>query len=214
MTGFNMRFREGFGRLRAAAQSGDFGDVISVWSHRVGTGVGTGYNWRTDPAEMCGMTVESLSHDLDYLRWMAGEISSVRAGVLESQPDLPGFDDNVSVVLNFESGAVGNLLASWSSPLSHNSRGFIGRAGAAYFRGPDLWAAETFHWRTRGMPHEMVEVLNDRLDRRSYDAENRHFISSILDDDPLQVTAEDGLRALQLSHAILTSHHEKRVVVL
>jgi myo-inositol 2-dehydrogenase/D-chiro-inositol 1-dehydrogenase len=214
MTAFNMRFREGFKRLREMAMSGELGTILSIWSQRIGMGIGQGYNWRTDPDLLCGMSIESLSHDIDFLRWTAGEVKDVRAAVLASRPDLPAFDDNTNIVLTFSNGAMGSIQASWSSPLQFNSRGVIGTAGAAYIRGSGLWDAQTFHWKTKDMAHEMIEVLNDPLDASSYNAENRHFIDCILNDSQPLVTAEDGLKALQISHAILASHRTNEVIAI
>jgi predicted dehydrogenase len=62
------------------------------------------------------------------------------------------------------------------------------------------------------MESEMVEVIDDSFDRCSYLAENRHFIDCIVNDLQPIVTGEDGLAALRVSHAIITSHRDKMVI--
>ena len=64
------------------------------------------------------------------------------------------------------------------------------------------------------MEHERIEVLNEKLDVYSCREESRHFINCVANDRPPSITGKDGLAALRISHAILASHTEKRVVAI
>lgn len=214
MIAFNMRFRTGFGRLKKIFDSGELGNLVSFWSQRIGMGVGQGYNWRTDPELMCGMSIESLSHDIDLIRWIAGDIVDVRANILASRADLPGFDNNANVVFSLANGGTAIIHASWSSHLGINSRGIVGTNGTAFVEGPGLWDLMNLHWQTEDMASEMIEIIDEPLDICSYLAENRHFIDCIMNDIQPTVTGEDGLAALRVSHAILASHRDKMVISL
>jgi predicted dehydrogenase len=214
MVAFNMRFRRGFRRLKQALESGVLGSPINFWSQRLGMGVGGGENWRTTPELLCGMTVESLSHDIDLIRWLAGEIQEVRAVVQESRGDLPGFDDNASILFTLASGATATLHASWSSHLPWNSRGIVGTRGTAMVDGRGLWDLTHFHLKTVDMEHETIEVLDEKLDVHSYREESRHLIECLLQGEPPSITGEDGLQALRVSHAILAAQRENRTVSL
>ena len=213
--GFNMRFREGFARLKETIQSGKLGKPIQFWSQRLGTGpFAKGPNWRTTPGLLCGMSIESLSHDIDLIRWTMGEIRDVRAMVFESYPDLPGFDDNANAMFSLGNGATAVINASWSSHLNSNSRGVIGTEGTAMIAGSGLWTLDQFHLKTTRMEHETIEVLNEPLDASSYQKLSRHFIDWVVNDVEPPVTAQDAIAALKTSYAILTSHRENRVVTL
>jgi len=205
MVAFNMRFRKGFAMLREVVRDGSLGEVVSFWSQRLGAGVGQGYNWRTDPELLCGMSVESLSHDIDLLRWIVGEVVDVRASVLESRPDLPGFDDNASVALTLANGGIALIHASWSSRLARNSRGVVGTKGTALVEGGGLWELREFCIKTDNMPYETSTIINDAFDVKSYVAENEHFVKCVEQGREPSVSGEDGLRALRISHAILAS---------
>ena len=85
MVAFNNRFRKGFKRLKEMVNAGTLGKLVNMWSQRIGRGIPQGYNWRTDPQLMCGMSIESLSHDIDLIRWIAGEIVDVRANIVVLQ---------------------------------------------------------------------------------------------------------------------------------
>ena len=215
MVGFNHRFREGFSRLKSIAESGELGKIMHFWSHRIGPGAsGKVYNWRTDPEQVCGMSVESLSHDIDIMRWIAGEAKDVRANVFASLPHLPQFDNNANVVLTLKQGGTGLIHASWASRLGFNSRGVIGTKGTAYISGPGLWSMTELHRQTEDMDHEAVEIINDYFDDTSYLNENRHFVECIETDQQPSASARDGLETLRISHAILESHSSSTVVVL
>jgi len=217
MTAFNMRFRPGFAKLRDAISGGCLGEVVQFWSQRLGGGgshdeVEEGANWRTTSSTICGMTIESLSHDIDLVRWMLGDVAAVKACTRASHAPLPGFDDNASLVLTLASGAFATIHASWSSWLGFNSRGAVGTAGAAMVAGGGLWDLDRFHLRTKDMPHESIEVLNETLNVDSYRAEDRHFVECIRNDTPPSVTAADGLAALKVSRAALTSSRDGKSV--
>jgi predicted dehydrogenase len=212
MTAFNMRFRTGFRRLQETVRSGQLGQATHFWSHRLGIGVAPGPNWRTTPGLLCGMTIESLSHDIDLIRWMLGEVSDVRAKVSSSRPDLAGFDDNTHVVLSLANGSTAMIHASWSSHLEQNSRGVIGAEGTALVEGQGLWGLDRFHLKTRDMPYETIDVLNDKPDVLSYRRESEHLVDCIEHDRQPMTTGRDGVAALRISHAILASHHQDRVI--
>ena len=124
MVAFNNRFRKGFKRLKEMVNAGTLGKFVNMWSQRIGRGIPQGYNWRTDPQLMCGMSIESLSHDIDLIRWIAGEIVDVRANIVSSNPGLKGFDDNAHVVLTLSNRRdSGNSCQLVLSPRYECSRG-------------------------------------------------------------------------------------------
>lgn len=214
MTAFNMRFRRGFVKLSETVRSGTLGEPISFWCQRLGIGVGAGPNWRTDPQQLCGMSIESLSHDIDLIRWVLGDVADVRASVFNSRADLPGFDDNASVLCTMAGGASAMIHASWSSQVGTNARGVVGTEGTAVVSGRGLWQLAEFRWKTAEMPHERVELIDDELDGASYLAEDRHFIECVENGTEPEVTGADGLAALEVSHAILASHRTGTTVRL
>jgi myo-inositol 2-dehydrogenase/D-chiro-inositol 1-dehydrogenase len=215
MIAFNNRFRKGFNRLKEMVNAGTLGKLVNMWSQRIGPGIPQGYNWRTDPQLMCGMSIESLSHDIDLIRWIAGEIVDVRANIVSSNPGLKGFDDNAHVVLTLSDGGTAVIHASWSSHLGMNTRGVIGTLGTAVVEGPGLWDGKHLRWKTCEMEHEHIEVISDSYATSDcYEMESRHFIDCIVKDLPPAITGADGLTALRVSHAILDSHHKKEVISL
>lgn len=218
MTAFNMRFRPGYLMLQEDVLSGRLGDIISVWSHRIGPGSGfkapLGDSWRTDTALACGMSVESLSHDIDMFRGFGVEISSVSAIVKGIRPELPAFDNNAQAVMGLSNGGSAVISASWSSHLPMSSRGVIGTKGTAVLQGRGFFDFTVHRILTEDMKHERVTCVNDLFDGQCYTAENRHFIDCVQNGVRPIVSAENGVEALKVSLAILNSSRKRCIVEL
>jgi predicted dehydrogenase len=214
MTGFNMRFRQGFMKLKEITESGKLGNVLTYWCQRMGMRVDPNNKWSTDPVLLTGMSIQSLSHDIDMMRWIVGDVTDVRAQVLESRPNLPGFDDNANAVFALANGGTAVFQSSWSSHLAMNSRGVIGTKGTAYVGGSSLWDLDRFHWKTDDMPYEQIEILNDVHDVRSFLAEDRYFVHCVEQDIQPTITGLDGLKALKISYGILKSSKQNEIVKL
>lgn len=214
MVAFNMRFRTGFMRLKEIVDSGKLGTPITYWCQRHGLRVDPSNKWSTDPLLMTGMTIQSLSHDLDSMRWIAGDATSVSAIVQESRPNLPGFDDNTNAIFRLASGASGNFQSSWSSHVGFNTRGMLGSKGTAYVGGRDLWTLEYICWKTKDMEFEQTEYLHDLHDNLSFTREDAYFINCVEKDEAPSVTGEDGLKALKISYAMLESNRHNSIVTI
>jgi predicted dehydrogenase len=213
ITGFNHRFRKGYRMLQETVQDGRLGEIISVFSNRLGIGGHTTINagWRTDPNRVCGMSVESLSHDIDMLLHLVDGVESVSANTYGTIPGLPTFDNNAAVTFNLKNGGIGTIYASWCSCLGYSSRGVIGIKGAAMLTGDNLFDFTNFVIKTDDMSCRQIFNINDRFtwppqDLQCYIEVNRHFKDCIEQDLSPWASGEDGLRALIFSQAILESN--------
>lgn len=218
MTAFNMRFRPGYLKLQEDVLSGRLGDIISIWSHRVGPGSGfkgpLSDSWRTDPNLVCGMTIESLSHDIDMFRGLGIEIKNVSARVKGVREDLPAFDNNAQVVMGLNNGASAVINASWSSHLAMSSRGVIGTKGTAVIAGDGFFDFTVHRIFTEDMQYEQVTRMKDLFDSESYYTENKYFLECIMKGQKPNITADNGVEALKVSLAILKSSNEQRIIEL
>ncbi|MHC1761409.1 MAG: Gfo/Idh/MocA family protein [Negativicutes bacterium] len=219
LVGFSHRYRMGYKHLADLVHTGTLGNIINCFSYRLGVGTGfpgykTGHNWRKDANLVCGMTIESLSHDIDMLRGLAGEIASVRATTLGTMQELPQFDNNASVALSFSNGAIGVLHASWMSHLGLRTIGIIGSKGSAFLEGDNLWEFQNLRVKTADMEYETVHKINDHYDNIAYIEENRHFVDCVLKGKEPFTNGHDGLAALKITHAVLKSQGENIVVNL
>ncbi len=212
--GFNMRYRESYAQVKQILDGQLIGDPVQYWCLRIGMLRIPSHNWRIDRRELVGMTVESLSHDFDSIRWLLGEIVSVRADVIESQEELPGFDDNVSVRLKLAGGAIATITASWSSCLKKNSRGIVGTAGSVEMSGDDVWAVSLVRWQSAQETCENLRPYAETLEYKDYIGINRAFIGALDGRGSSYPDGKDGLIALKTSLAVLNSAREGTEVLV
>jgi predicted dehydrogenase len=80
-----------------------------------------GSTWRADVAKAgAGTLLEHSIHDLDLLRHLVGEVTSVSAATA-NQHGLDGIEDVAAVSLRFAGGALGTLLSVWHENLARPS---------------------------------------------------------------------------------------------
>lgn len=142
MIGQVCRYHGVHGKVRELVQSGEFGLPICMTVHRLGGQWGGAYaqHWRLQ-REMCGGTLlEIHAHEIDFLRWVCGDVAAVYAAgglYLDKRLDYP---DLALVVLHFASGAKGLLHTGQVSAMG----GYGGRVdcerGSLVF--PAIWGAE------------------------------------------------------------------------
>jgi predicted dehydrogenase len=78
-------------------------------------------DWRKDQAIVgAGTLLEHSIHDVDILRWFGGEIAEVRATV-RNFAGFEGVEDLASVHIEFETGAIADLVSIWHSVLGRPS---------------------------------------------------------------------------------------------
>jgi predicted dehydrogenase len=224
MIGFNHRFRSGYQMLQEAVQDGRLGEIIGIFVDRFTAGAGffgTSLNasWRTNPNLVCGMSIESLSHDIDLLLKLVEGVVSVSANTHGTVPEMPAFDNNAAVTFRLKNGGVGSIHSSWSSYLGYSSRGVIGTKGAAMLIGDDQFNFTDFFIKTADMPYRQIFNLKDQFDwpvqtHQCYLDINRHFIECIEEDLFPLASGEDGLRALMFSQAIIESNQTGRAIMV
>ena len=105
-----MRFEPRYRAIHDAIARGDLGELVHLSARRA--------TWVPEGRRYAGQTHLELClgvHDLDVLRWCAGEIERVHA---EAAPGRMsgGRADAIVATLRFSSGAVGVLELSWALP--------------------------------------------------------------------------------------------------
>jgi myo-inositol 2-dehydrogenase / D-chiro-inositol 1-dehydrogenase len=219
ITNFSQRFGWLGRRMKTLVDSGALGDVISVWSHSILPDP-SHESWRHDPRFACGFTIESLSHNIDQIRWLAGPITAVAGRVARTLPELPAFDNTMAALLTLQSGGSGVLHASWVSTLSSGQTGIIGTRGTVLSSGRGL------RFRTVDMPEEQLLEPDDSLPAMEPSAPHPHrgslswdfrvadrcYVDCIRERRPPPATVRDGQAALQVSLAILRSSDQGQIL--
>jgi len=205
MIGQVCRYHAVHGKVRELARGGDFGAPICMTVHRLGGQWGGAYTqpWRLQ-RNLCGGTLlEINAHEIDFLRWVCGEVEAVYATggfYVDRRLDYP---DLALVTLHFASGAKGLLHAGQVSALG----GYGGRVdcerGSIVF--PAIWGADAgLHLCKTGekatfLPASQIPV-EDPVRH-----ELRDFVDSVLNDTPPPVAGEDGRAAVEIGVAAYQS---------
>jgi len=200
--GFNFRLHEPWRRCKELLAAGELGNAMMFFCERLGLGATSG--WRRDPAQLCGMTIESLSHNVDIMRFLLGDIETVSAHVTVD-PDQPEFDICLVAVLRFLSGVPAGIHASWASPVPATRHGVVGTTATAVIEGPSQFEFDSLRLSRRAEDSE--RVYHFPLPANQSQAACEHFIAAVRGEVALEIPIVDGLRALEVSAAMLASAH-------
>ena len=128
MTGYVLRFTHPFQVLHDTFAGGELGRLVNCWSRRFMPIDMSQRRWYGDQAQSGGITLDFASHDIDWVRWVGGDVSSVFGRVDRVRPGIRA-DEHVHALLTFGEG-VGAIDNSWAPGLGLSSIGLIGSEGA------------------------------------------------------------------------------------
>jgi len=153
-------------------------------------------------------------HDFDLARWlMQDEVSEVHSyTTVAIRPEVARYSDIVAGVVNlqYRNGAIGNVESYVQAVYGYDVRTEIVGSKGSILIGSLRQAPATFLTALGG-----VQTLADHFLTRfqdAYLAEVRDFVQNILNDRPLRVSGDDGMRALAIAVAAEKSHLQKTAV--
>ncbi len=201
--GYCLRFDPSLAAVKQAVETGRIGRPLylraEVGQHlpdwRPGTDYREGVSAR---AALGGGVLLELSHEIDYARWIAGEVASVQAR-LNRVSDLDiDVEDLAELSLAFAGGIRGSLHLDFLQRCPVRTCKVTGARGTAIWDGiaheARLYDAGTGRWETL-FPSggiTMDGILAAQL---------RHFIECVRGRSEPLVSGEDGLRALEVVDA-------------
>jgi len=217
LVGYQYRFHPGLKYIKNLLEDGAIGEPLSAHAHW-GEYLPSWHPWEdykqgyAARSELGGGVILTLSHPLDYLRWLLGEVESVMAFTSQSGLNLP-VEDNAEILLRFESGALGSVhLDYYQRPASHWLE-LIGTQGTLRWDNSD-GTARLAHvgqdgnigaWQDFPPPQgfERNAMFLDEL---------CHFCSLLRAVVEPVCTLQDGIQALQLSLGALASSQQGKII--
>jgi scyllo-inositol 2-dehydrogenase (NAD+) len=149
-------------------------------------------------------------HDFDLARWlMRDEVTEAHTyATVAIRPDVAQYGDIVASVVNlkYRRGAIGNIESFVQSTYGYDIRTEIVGSAGSILVGSIQQTVAIFLTKNGG-----TQTLADHFLTRftdAYVAEVRDFVGNLLNDRPLRVTGEDGLRALEIAVAAENSYRE------
>lgn len=169
-------------------------------------------NWFLDEARSGGIILDLMIHDLDYARWVAGEVEQVYAkSIGTTTPGAPV--DHALALLKHSSGAISHITASWAypAPTFRTTLEIAGDGGLIEYASASAEPVEALLLQPA---HDAPDVARptETLDESPYTAQLREFHAALAENTPVRVTAEDGLAAVRIALAAVESARSGRAV--
>lgn len=207
LTGYNLRFLPSLQRFRRLLHEGLVGRVLSVRCE-VGQYLP---DWRPDSDYRIGVSARrdlgggallELSHELDYLRWIFGEVRWVRASLSKQSALHIDVEDTAHLILGFASAHAPDQLVGTVTLdfIRHDTTRFctaIGESGSLRWNG--LTGVVEHFPAGNGEWTEVFRHAPQRDD--SYRAEWRHCLDCIAFGHPPLISGEDGMAVLEIIEA-------------
>jgi len=216
MVPFNPRYQLPVMKAKAALESGEAGELVSVFAMKYGKLPTTipgpaDYGWLVDPEQAGGGGFLDIGiHAVDAVRWLAGaEARRVQAHIGTVLHEDLSVDDLGLVTIELQNGVVAALSAGWANPDSYPTWldvrfELLTTEGAFLIDSPyhDYWCygparAEKLYWWRRD-----VDGLVDE------------FAHAVLEDREPAINGEDARAALAIVLAAYRSAAQGRVVEL
>lgn len=208
--GFQRRFDPAYRRARALVDADELGQVQLLRSLTRDPSL-------EEPERVPAWAIflETLVHDFDVLRFLAGGTEPVELHAMADALILPdwkprGLLDTAVVTLRYDSGAFGTADASFQSVYGYDVRAEVfGSAGMASVgdSSPIRLVHHTRAGSTTPRPHWFVELFGE-----AYTAELVDFVDCVRSGRRPACTGEDGRAALALALAAIRSVESGRPV--
>jgi len=215
MVGHIERFNPAVMALKQRLLDGELGRVFEIDARRQGP--------FPDRVQDVGVVVDLAVHDLDIMRYISqAEITRVFAETERHVHD--SHEDLFSGLVRLDNGAIGSLSINWLTPTKIRELFVTGEKGMyrVDYLTQDLYffenaIAQEDDWDTltimRGV--SMGRMIRYVIPKKEpLRAELEAFVAAVREEIPVPVTGEDGLKALALAQAIVTSGQENRAITL
>ena len=216
MVGYNLRFHPPLQILKSCIEDEMMGKIIGIRAE-VGQYLpewrpGSDYRLSVSARrELGGGAVLELSHELDYIRWLAGEVISVTAQTGHLSDLEIDVEDTAEIILKHENGVLGSIHLDMVQRSPTRYCKLIGTKGTVIWDGSTdsvmQYSARTSQWSELHPAQK-----NDR--NQTFVSEIEHFLTCVKERKEPLITGSDGKRVLQIALATLQSSREQRSILL
>jgi len=199
MMGYVLRFTHPFQVMHETYASGKLGRLVNCWTRRY-MPYDTSTRWYGDQSKSGGVALDFASHDIDWVRWIGGDVRRVFGRVDRVRPGIQA-DEHVHALFSFDEG-MGAIDDSWAPGLSDSSIGIVGSEGSIIVERDGT----------------IRQKLNDREETivtpEPGETIQEHFIARVKDGKPPKITGQDALEVLRIVLAIQESSRTGQAVNL
>jgi predicted dehydrogenase len=216
LVGYHFRHHPNLQRAKELINSGAIGSPLSIraeWGEYL-PGWHPWENYQHSYSarhDLGGGVILTLSHPLDYLRWIFGEVDALWA-FSSKRGDLNiQVEDTAEIGLRFKSGEIASLHLDYNQRPSVHSLEVTGTGGILCWEGIGGALEVAFH--QNGKKDETL--LLEGLERNDvFLAEMQHFLQVCRGETRSVCTLEDGVKTLQLALAAHASQELGKLIIL
>ena len=227
LVGFQFRYHPTLNKARELIQSNRLGKVLGVHAHW-GEYLPQWHPWEdyrqsyAARPELGGGVIVTLTHPLDYLRYLLGEIEFLWSFNGHISPLEVDVEDAAEIGLKFINGAVGGVhLNYFQRPPVHRLE-IVGTDGTLRWDNADgilhfYKSPAPFGSYLDNPPAPVLESFSPPEDferNQLFVAQTRHFIEVVRGESEPMCTLEDGIQALRLALAADQSQETGQMVKL
>ena len=215
LVGCNFRFHPGLQRVKALLEQEAIGKVVSARA-QFGQYLPDWHPWedyrQTYSAQksLGGGVMLDRIHEIDYLRWLLGEVTEVYAMQGHLSHLEIDTEDTVEILARFTQGAFGSIHLDYVRRISDSSLEVVGDAGLiqwSFNNNEVRWYLSKEHqWYTHQWPHYDVNDM--------YVAELEHFLKVLDGETASELDARAGVRVLSIALAAKQAAMEKKAIAL
>jgi predicted dehydrogenase len=212
LIGCNMRFHPGILAVRSLLNDGVIGRVVAARAE-VGYYLPEWHPWEdyrdsySARRDLGGGVILDSIHEIDYLRWMFGEVESVACFAAKLSHLEIETEDTAAILLRFSSNVIGEVHMDYiQRPYSRTCEviGDKGKISWDFEIGVRVYSATTKSWRTIANPPNWQT-------NQMYLEEMRHFLRCLAGEEKPALDVFDGRRVLEIALAAKSSAESGRV---
>jgi len=216
MVGYNLRFQSALQALFHEIKTGTIGEVLCLQAE-IGQYLP---DWRPGHDYLQGVSAQrrlgggvilELSHELDYARWLMGEVSTVNSQTGKLGEITLDVEDTANIHLTFANGAMGNIHMNMIQRHSSRTCTVIGTEGTLSWDGI---AGEVKRYSANTKTWQAIFASTNYERNEMFIRELEHFLMCVNTGSTPSVTGEDGMRVLKIVLAAHESSRSQRVVCI
>lgn len=227
LVGFQFRYHPALSKARELIQFNALGKLLTVHAHW-GEYLPQWHPWEdyrqsyAARAKLGGGVIVTLTHPLDYLRYLLGEVECLWSFNGHVSPLELDVDDVAEIGLKFTNGAVGGVHVNYFQRPPIHRLEIVGMNGTLRWDNADgilyLYKSPApFGSYSDNPPAPVLESFSppEGFERNQlFVAQTRHFIEVVRGESEPRCTLEDGIQALRLALAAYQSQETGQMVRL
>lgn len=225
LVGFQFRYHPTLNKARELIQSNAIGKVLTVHAHW-GEYLPQWHPWEeyrqsyAARADLGGGVIRTLTHPLDYLRYLIGEVDSLWSFNGHISPLELDVEDVAEIGLKFSNGAIGGVHLNYVQRPPRHTLEIVGTQGTFRWDNADgilhhYKFPAPFASYSDNPPAPVIETFSPPEDferNQLFVAQTRHFIETARGKSDPVCSLEDGIMALRLALAAYESREKGRPI--